>query len=237
MPRRRCHFIGGGGGGAAPTLGTPVVKDDGTNWTSLTFSGAFTPATGDVLIMALGRSNSGGTFTSPTATLGGITAVRRHLILPSSINSGDALIGIWTVRDVATGGALGLTLNWDNEAGNTLVFLADIIGWGGSVGGVGGSIYDSASAASSHAGSLATAGTGRLIVGIAGGASGNLEPITASGWGSALATGHTGGGNVGTDSSAALFKKTGGAIGTTETLTGAMSASHTDLGVGLIELL
>jgi hypothetical protein len=237
MASRRFLHFGGSGGGAAPTLGNVTVLEDGTNWIEFTWPAAHNPATGDVLIAAFGRCTGAGPF-APSAVLGGITAVsRKFLTSPGGINADDALIWIATARDVATGAARSFTLDWGaNQAGNTVVFLCDLVGWGGSVGATGGSVYDSTTVADAHAATLVTTGAGRLLVGIAGATNNEVLPITASGW-TLVDSDRTGTLGVADNSAAALFRKTGGSIGTTETLSASFDATDNDLGVGLIELL
>lgn len=220
----------------ATPLGTisPPMINSASIAASSTFTGGHTSTTGKVLIAIIGRRHDANPSVS-SVTVGGVSATLVIADLTATL-VGQAWVWVGIATGVPTGSAqtVVVTTGTANSIGNIVVFAADLVGASGSAGATGTNRL-TATASKIVVTSNNRVGNHKLIVAVVGAVNGDCDPYSASGW-DKVAEGATGG-TDGSDSSAALFTKTGGPAGGPEAITARPAVSDDQLAGAIVEIL
>jgi hypothetical protein len=226
-------LIGAGffGAVATPTAGTVTALTGSPGATTFTFTSGYTPTTADAAVVV-----QIGTGQSTAETAFSMTVCGQGVTFPSAAHASIATtnraeIAVGYVRGLTIGAAGNVVMTHSSQTMATLgVFLVPLSGWGGTVGN-GNALQQAVSASTSLAStSITVAKAGSLLVGgtEAAGTSA-LQPVSATGWTKIAETMN------GTSADGAIFTKTAGAAGATETLSPVASTTATVSATALLE--
>jgi hypothetical protein len=214
-----------------PVLGTGIDFDEGTNFSTFTWSNLFTPVGARVILRLVARASGAGQ-PNLTATFQGkpVTLIVEHHL--TSANRGLVFIG--HVAGLTSGSPGNLTVNLEGNWGNVTGRICNISNWSGNVGGKAAAAVTKTTATNTHSVvEIPVQQGGSLAVAVAGACTGTMDPYTASGW-TKETDEHSGSGVEDTDTSAGFFNRVLGSGQYGFTWTGA--TNHTQLMAAAAEL-
>jgi hypothetical protein len=214
-------------GAFANDVTTTWAVSAGLGWVSLT---------GDVLVRAVYLDADSDVYPI-TVSIGGRSV--------TEADSDDAGRGgetrgcgvfLGTARSLPIGSPLDVTIAASGEAGagRIGVWLSDIAGWGGVVGCHTADVVTEGAAVTRVSTVATLAGSGGLLVGIAGVSDADSGPLTADGW--TRTSTATIGTTAGSSLAAAVWSRTGGSVGQIVDLTVDASLAWSEFAVGFLEL-
>ena len=218
-----------------PVLGAGTTTKAATTGTLLTGATQHTPAGRACVVRYICRTTVTQTYTTPTATFQG-----RPVTFPtnSQATGGGAvdrnLVGIGFVCDLTPGVAGSFLLSSNRSMGQMVARVDDVANLSDfKIGTANSSTYGS-TAKNNHSVAAVVAAANSLMLGVVGGTSGSIDPLTQAGDWSEQSEDVTG--TAATDVAATFMTKTGGAAASTQTAAATGATTTGNWGAAILEV-